>query len=152
MKRTLALLVVLAALSALPLVAANNHAACSEEAQSACTLLDELGVERGASVPFIVPSNAVINLSFSNATHIGYVEVANGAVVEMHCCEQPTQATHTATVTSIEVVEAIRDAEKPLREAHARLSSEELTLEAASFRDSMRLVTGRVFLRVASWF
>lgn len=152
MKRILTLLIVLAALTALPLVAADNHSTCSEDAQSVCATLEELGVESGASVPFIVPSNAVINLSFSNATHIGYVEVANGVVVEVRCCEQPAQATHTATVTSLAVVEAIRDSEKPLKEAQARLSSGELTLEAASFGNSMRIVAARVLLRVASWF
>ena len=146
-----ALLISVIVLALIPLVAA-EELSCTAASERACAVLEELGVVEGASTPFVLPRTGVINLYFANDTVIGYLYVAQGRISSLVCCEESTEATHTATVASLEVIEEIRAAEKPLVEAHARMRSQELTLDAQRFSHNVRLALGRTLMQVASWF
>lgn len=148
MKQTLLLAILLVALS-MSVVAADT---CNPEAQNACSVLTELGVVQGVSVPGIIPSEATINAYLLNGTVLANFEVVDGVLETITCCNESEQYTHTAYIENSAVIEEIRDSTEPLKLAEQKLDSGEIVLEAESFTDSVRLSVGKFFLKIGSWF
>ncbi len=125
---------------------------CSQKAQRACEVLDELGITTGLGVPFVLPNNGAINMYYFDEDLIGYIIIENGLLTQIKCCEENKEATHTAKVKDLEVVEEIKDSYNFLDEAHQRLFKGDITLEAKSFTNRARLTLGKTIARISSWF
>lgn len=125
---------------------------CSDNAQRACEIINELGIKEGQGVPFVLPKNGALNMKFFDETLIGYFEIKEGLISKIVCCEEHQEPTHTVKITNIDAVEEIRQAEDFLDEANKKLTAGQITIDTTGFMNNARITLGKAFIRIASWF
>ena len=130
----------------------DEFSSCEPNARDVCLLFPDFGLVEGASMPYVLPKNGILNLQFVDGTVIGNAVLSSGKISEIVCCTSRDDFTHTVSVSSLEVVEEIKSSEDFLSVADSKLSSGEIVISANSFNDRVRLSVAKAVLRIRSWF
>ncbi|MFP4568105.1 MAG: hypothetical protein ACLFN8_04110 [Candidatus Woesearchaeota archaeon] len=130
----------------------DEFASCSAVARDVCLMFPDFGLVEGASMPYVLPKNGILNLEFQNGTAIGSAVLSSGEISEIVCCTSRDDFTHVVSVSSFEVVEEIKGSDDFLFVAQSKLSSGDIVISANSFSDKTRLVLAKAALKIMSWF
>jgi len=94
--------------------------------------------------------NEIFNIYLSDKS-IGHMKIEDRVIVSIGC-EESENPTYNIYVRDMDVIEDIKNSEKPIEEFNNKLKNKDIVMEGTSFGKKIKGLFTRLGIMIASWF